>query len=121
MNTMRTPSIEKITVHIGTGESGERLTNAEKLLETNVSYDFDFPQYNLTWEKLSGCFINAGLVVVEAVGAPVFVHQVDERVLKKLEADPKIRGRLLQIELGHCTDRSLLNFSGHLQMVGQKP
>ncbi len=36
MNTMRTPSIDKITVHIGTGESGERLTNAEKLLETIV-------------------------------------------------------------------------------------
>ncbi|MGZ3608085.1 50S ribosomal protein L5 [uncultured archaeon] len=36
MNTMRTPSIEKITVHIGTGESGERLTTAEKLLETIV-------------------------------------------------------------------------------------
>jgi large subunit ribosomal protein L5 len=33
---MRTPSIEKITVHIGTGESGERLTTAEKLLETIV-------------------------------------------------------------------------------------
>jgi len=36
MNPMRTPSIDKITVHIGTGESGERLTNAEKLLETIV-------------------------------------------------------------------------------------
>ncbi|HEY9245678.1 MAG TPA: 50S ribosomal protein L5, partial [Candidatus Methanoperedens sp.] len=33
---MRTPSIDKVTVHIGTGESGERLTNAEKLLETIV-------------------------------------------------------------------------------------
>lgn len=36
MNSMRTPSIDKISVHIGTGESGERLTNAEKLLETIV-------------------------------------------------------------------------------------
>lgn len=36
MNPMRTPSIDKITVHIGTGESGERLTNAEKLLGTIV-------------------------------------------------------------------------------------
>ena len=36
MNPMRIPSIDKITVHIGTGESGERLTNAEKLLETIV-------------------------------------------------------------------------------------
>jgi len=36
MNLMRTPSIDKITVHIGTGESGERLTTAEKLLQTIV-------------------------------------------------------------------------------------
>ncbi|VVB89123.1 50S ribosomal protein L5 [uncultured archaeon] len=36
MNPIRTPSIDKITVHIGTGESGERLTNAEKLLQTIV-------------------------------------------------------------------------------------
>ncbi|MDP3103214.1 MAG: 50S ribosomal protein L5 [Candidatus Methanoperedens sp.] len=33
---MRTLSIDKITVHIGTGESGERLTIAEKLLRAIV-------------------------------------------------------------------------------------
>lgn len=31
---MLTPRIDKITVHIGVGESGERLNNAEKILET---------------------------------------------------------------------------------------
>jgi large subunit ribosomal protein L5 len=31
---MRRPSIDKISVHIGTGESGERLAKAEQLLET---------------------------------------------------------------------------------------
>lgn len=36
MNPMRTPSIEKITVHIGVGESGERLAKAEALLESIV-------------------------------------------------------------------------------------
>lgn len=36
MNPMRTLSIDKITVHIGTGESGERLTIAEKLLRAIV-------------------------------------------------------------------------------------
>lgn len=36
MNPMRTLSIDKITVHIGTGESGERLTIAEKLLHAIV-------------------------------------------------------------------------------------
>ena len=36
MNPMRALSIDKVTVHIGTGESGERLTTAEKLLQTIV-------------------------------------------------------------------------------------
>lgn len=97
------------------------LGEAEKLLKTNISYDFDFPQYNLTWEELSECFVKAGLIVLEVIGAPVFMHQVDERILKKLEANPKVRNRLLQIELAHCTNKSLINFAGHLQMVGQKP
>jgi len=100
-------------------EAGQ-IDEAEKLLKTNISYDFDFPQYNLTWEEVSECFVEAGLIVVEVIGAPVFVHQVDERVLEKLEADSKIRNRLLQIELAHCTNRSLANFAGHLQIVGWK-
>jgi S-adenosylmethionine-dependent methyltransferase len=98
-----------------------RINEAEKLLETNISYEFDFPQYNLTWEELSDCFLKAGLTVLEVIGAPVFMHQVDERTLERLEADPKIRGRLLQMELAHCTNRSLVNFAGHLQIAGQKP
>jgi SAM-dependent methyltransferase len=98
-----------------------KIDEAEKLLETNISYESDFPQYDLTWEELSDFFLRAGLTVIEVVGAPVFMHQVDGRILKRLEADPKIRSRLLQIELAHCTDRSLVNFAGHLQAVGQKP
>ena len=98
-----------------------KIDEAEKLLKTNISYDFDFPQYNLTWEELSDCFVKAGLVVLEVIGAPVFMHQVDRRILRKLEANSKIRKRLLHIELAHCTNKSLVNFAGHLQMVGQKP
>jgi S-adenosylmethionine-dependent methyltransferase len=97
------------------------VSEAEKMLKTNISYEFDFPQSNLTWEELSECFVKAGLVVLEVIGAPVFMHQVDAQILKKLEADPKIRKRLLQMELTHCTNKSLVNFAGHLQMVGQKP
>lgn len=33
-NVMRTPKIDKVTVHIGVGESGERLNNAEDILQT---------------------------------------------------------------------------------------
>jgi S-adenosylmethionine-dependent methyltransferase len=93
---------------------------AEKLLETNISYDFEFPQYNLTWEELCEFFRKAGLTVLEVIGAPVFMHQVNEQTLKKLEANPKTRNRLLQIELAYCTNRSLVNFAGHLQIVGKK-
>lgn len=97
-----------------------RIGEAEKLLNTNISYDFDFPQYNFTWEELSECFISAGLEVLVIVGAPVFAHQVNEKIMKQLEADPKIRRKLLKIELANCTNRSLVNFAGHLQMVGKK-
>ena len=98
----------------------DKIEEAEKLLETNVSYDFDFPQYNLTWEELADCFAKAGLTVIEVIGAPVFMHQVSEQALRKLETNPKTRKRLLQIELSNCTNKSLVNFAGHLQMVGQK-
>lgn len=98
-----------------------QIEEAETLLRTNISYDFDSPQYNLTWEELSECYTNAGLTVLEVIGAPVFMHQVNEQTLKKLEADPRIRKRLLQIELAYCTNKSLVNFAGHLQIVGQKP
>jgi len=97
-----------------------QIAQAEKLLKTNISYDFDFPQYNLSWEELSEYSVEAGLTVLEVVGAPVFMHQVNEEILNKLEANPKIRSRLLRIELAHCTNRSLVNFAGHLQLVTQK-
>ena len=58
--------------------------------------------------------------MLEVTGAPVSM-QVDDRILKKLETEQIIRGKLLEIELACCTDRSLVNFAGHLQMVGQKP
>jgi len=97
-----------------------RMREAEKLLKTNISYDFDFPQYNLTWEELSDCFTRARLEILEVIGAPVFLHQIDEQTLKQLESDPKIRKRLLKMELAHCTNRSLVNFAGHLQIIGKK-
>ncbi len=93
---------------------------AEKLLTTSISYDFDWPQYNLTWEELADHFEAAGLEVVEVVGAPVFMHRVKTETLEKLEKDTETRQRLLKMELDHCTNRSLVNFAGHLQMVGRK-
>ena len=100
-------------------EAGQ-IDNAVTLLKTSVSYDFVHPQYNLTWEELTTYFENAGLKVVEVIGAPVFMHQVKESVLEELEKDAEIRKRLLEIELENCTNTSLVNFAGHLQMVGKK-
>lgn len=96
------------------------LKEAKELLETNISYDFEHPQYNLTWEELTECYKNAGLEVIEIIGAPVFMHQVNEEILAKLASDPKIRKELLEIELKYCIKPSLANFAGHLQMVGRK-
>ncbi|HKZ94755.1 MAG TPA: methyltransferase domain-containing protein [Candidatus Bathyarchaeia archaeon] len=98
-----------------------KINEAEQLLKTNISYDCDFPQHNLTYQELTEYFTIAGLTVIEIIGAPVFMHQVDQQILQKLEADPKIRNKLLKMELAHCTNTSLVNFAGHLQIVRQKP
>jgi len=97
-----------------------QIREAKKLLKSNVSYDFGHPQYNFTWEELAECFRKAGLRVIEVVGAPVFVHQVKESIVKNLEENPETRKDLLRIELAYCTNRSLVDFAGHLQMVGKK-
>jgi len=98
-----------------------RISEAEQLLKTNISYDYDFPQHNLTHEELTEYFTKAGLNVIQVIGAPVFIHQINKQTLQRLETDPKTRNRLLKMELAHCTNKSLVNFAGHLQIVGQKP
>ena len=100
--------------------SAEQIKEAKHLLKTNISYDFIHPQYNLTWEELETYSKQATLKVIELIGAPVFMHQVDEKILKKLEKDPHIRKELLKIELQNCTNKSLINFAGHLQIVCKK-
>jgi large subunit ribosomal protein L5 len=62
MNPIRAPSIDKITVHIGTGESGERLSTAEKLLQTIVKQKTvranakkTIPTYSIKKHEPIGC------------------------------------------------------------------
>jgi ubiquinone/menaquinone biosynthesis C-methylase UbiE len=98
----------------------KQIKAAVKLLNTNISIEFGYPQYNFTWEELADNFTKSGLNVVEIVGAPVFMHQINEDILAELEQNPEIRDELLQIELQHCTIKSLINFAGHLQMIGMK-
>ena len=98
----------------------KQIDKAHELLETNISYDFQHPQYNLTWEELELYFEQAKLDVIEVVGAPVFMHQVKEEILDELEKNPEIRQKLLDMELEYCTVKSLVNFAGHLMMIGKK-
>lgn len=100
-------------------EAGQ-IDKAKHLLKTNISYDFVHPQYNLTGEDLNSYAQKAKLQVVKIIGAPVFMHRVDEKVLKKLEQNKNLRKKLLKIELENCTNQSLVNFAGHLQIVCQK-
>lgn len=97
-----------------------RLKEAKQLLKSNISHGFGFPRYNLTWEELANYFEQAGLEVVEVIGAPVFMHHINKRVEKRLRMNPKTRTVLVRIELENCTNRSLVNLAGHLQMVGRK-
>jgi ubiquinone/menaquinone biosynthesis C-methylase UbiE len=55
-------------------EKGE-LKKARELLKTSISHEFGHPQYNLTWEELGEYFNQAGLEVVEVIGAPVFTQR----------------------------------------------
>ncbi len=104
-----------------------KLNEAVKLLKTNITWDAwdewndqDYPSNPLAWEELAEYFEQAGLKVLEVIGAEVFTNHVTRIVLDRLKADPNARRRLLKIELENCTNRSLVNMAGHLQMVGVK-
>ena len=101
-----------------------QLKKAVELLKTNISYEpgdeNTYPTYTLTWEELVKYYTQAGLKVTEVIGAPVFMNHVNEQVEKALRRKPKTRSILLKIELENCTNRSLANLSGHLQVVGKK-
>jgi ubiquinone/menaquinone biosynthesis C-methylase UbiE len=104
-----------------------KLNQAVKLLKTNIAWDAwdewndqEFPSRPLTWEELAEYFEQAGLEVVEIIGAEVFTNHIRKNVLDKLKADPKTRKSLLKMEFEYCTNRSLVNMARHLQMVGLK-
>ncbi len=63
-NVMRTPRIEKVTVHMGVGESGKKLSNAEMILQA------------ITGQKPVRCFAKKtlpafGIKKNEAIGCKV--------------------------------------------------
>jgi len=74
---MQTPRIEKVTVNIGVGESGERLGKAEKLLEKLTTKK---PIRTITKKKIPTWDLKKG----EAIGCKVTLRGKDaEEVLKR--------------------------------------
>jgi ubiquinone/menaquinone biosynthesis C-methylase UbiE len=100
-------------------EAGQ-VEEARRLLRTDISNDYFHPQVNFTYESLSAHFTAAGLYVLEVIGAPVFLHQVDDEVRLKMWKNRKARAALMKMEMENCTDRSLVNFAGHVQLIGKK-
>jgi hypothetical protein len=97
-----------------------QIKEAKQLLRTGISHDYFHPQVNFTWQSLSECFKAARLDVIEIVGAPVFMHQIGDNARAKLLRRKGAFRELLALELAHCTDRSLINSAGHVQIIGRK-
>ena len=63
-NVMRTPRVEKVTVHMSVGESGKKLSNAEMIMETITGQK---PVRNFAQKTLPAFAIKKG----EAIGCKV--------------------------------------------------
>jgi large subunit ribosomal protein L5 len=63
-NVMRTPRIEKVTVHMSVGESGKKLSNAEMIMQTITGQK---PVRNFAKRTLPAFAIKKG----EAIGCKV--------------------------------------------------
>jgi len=110
----------------------QMIKEAKHLLKTNISYDWEHPQINFTWQHLDTLYKEAGLEVVKIVGAPVFLNRVNPLVINGIKiaepntweggfaSDPDLMKELLEIEFEYCTDRSLINLAGHIQIIGKK-
>ncbi|MHA1746128.1 MAG: class I SAM-dependent methyltransferase [Promethearchaeota archaeon] len=102
------------------------IKEAHHLLKTNISHDWTHPQINFTWQELNALYEVAGLEVVEIVGAPVFMNRVSSLVLNgKKVAEPNtweggLKSINIEMEFAYCTDRSLINLAGHIQIIGKK-
>lgn len=105
-NPMQTPRIEKVTVHMGVGESGERLGKAETLLE------------KLTGKKgvrtISAHKIPAwGLKKGEPIGCKVTLrgNNAMEFLRKAFLAKPEIKGSsLMGLGIFHSESLNTLTF-----------
>ena len=81
-NVMRTPRVEKVTVHMSVGESGKKLSNAEMIMETITGQK---PVRNFAQKTLPAFGIKKG----EAIGCKVTLR--GEKAEKFLNTAFKIK------------------------------
>ncbi|MGD2072249.1 MAG: methyltransferase domain-containing protein [Candidatus Thorarchaeota archaeon] len=95
-------------------ELQEFLTKGTAVFQTGFTIRYFSPQELTTLMK------DAGFQPVRLVGKPVFLstlpHKMGSAVLKQEELYEK----MLQLELDHCDDPSLLGGAGHLEIVAKK-
>jgi|SRR5271157_714841 len=80
-NVMRTPKVEKVTVHMSVGESGKKLSNAEMIMQTITGQK---PVRNFAKKTLPAFAIKKG----EAIGCKVTLR--GEKAEKFLDTALKI-------------------------------
>jgi large subunit ribosomal protein L5 len=88
-NTMRTPRIEKVTVHMSVGESGKKLSNAELIMQTITGQK---PVRNFAQKTLPAFAIKKG----EAIGCKVTLR--GEKAEKFLNTAFAIKEKTLNLK-----------------------
>jgi len=88
-NVMRTPKVEKVTVHMSVGESGKKLSNAEMIMETITGQK---PVRNFAQKTLPAFGIKKG----EAIGCKVTLR--GEKAEKFLNTAFQIKEKSLNLK-----------------------
>ncbi len=88
-NTMRTPRVEKVTVHMSVGESGKKLSNAEMIMQTITGQK---PVRNFAQKTLPAFGIKKG----EAIGCKVTLR--GEKAEKFLNTAFAIKEKTLNLK-----------------------
>jgi large subunit ribosomal protein L5 len=88
-NAMRTPKIEKVTVHMSVGESGKKLSNAEMIMQTITGQK---PVRNFAQKTLPAFGIKKG----EAIGCKVTLR--GEKAEKFLNTAFAIKEKTLNLK-----------------------
>lgn len=73
-----------------------------------------------TPETLQQLFVDAGFRIVRLLGKPVYLSVIPRKIANTLLKDTKTFEKILEQELLHCDDPSLVGVASHLEIVGKK-